>query len=407
MDARKAEPNPRPAAMSVGTYYARTPALTIDPAGTVADVNAACHELFGAGIDACKGRDFLEVERRLVGEGATGLFPAGGLTRRRRMAMQGDAGGGPSDGPFLLQTEEIRAVVAECTVATGPFGPARLRCCEMPILDPETGLCVGSSLGLEVAEMADVESFRRAVDLRLGHDLLWDVYAASYDRILTEMPFYLEVLDRHREALSPDAVGSVLDLGAGTGNLALQLLDLGKAVVAVDVGRAMLDRLRRKLGGSHAGRIVVVEGSAEELPGLADGSFDGVNILLALFDMADPARALAEAIRTLRPGGVLAVTEPRACFDVDRLMAFAEEALHARGVYESLAEDWTRIRAVAPLIHDVIADSEGHAAIKKGKTLHAEAILDRLRAEGFEHLTFRESHHGNCATITGTKPRPS
>ncbi|WP_165228304.1 class I SAM-dependent methyltransferase [Aquisphaera insulae] len=408
MDARNTISTPRPAFLSERSYYARTPALTIDPAGIVVDVNAACLELLGSAAAGCKGRHFRRLEERLLGEGdgdaGVILLPPDGLSRRRDGTAAGDRGP-ESKEAFLLATDEIGVASSECMIRSARFGRVRLRAGELPMLDRETGLCVGSMLSLEVEEMADHGAFRRAVDLRLGHDLMWDVYAASYDRILTEMPFYLEVLDRHRAALDPDEIRSVLDMGAGTGNLAMRLLDRGKEVVAVDVGRAMLDRLRGKIRPGHAGRIVVLEDSAESLPDLPDESVDGANILLALFDMAEPARALAEAIRTLKPGGILAVTEPRECFDVDQLMAFAEEALRARGAYERLADDWTRIRTVAPLIRDVIADSDDRAAaIKKGKTLHAEAILSRLRDEGFEDLSFRESHHGNCATIVGRKP---
>jgi hypothetical protein len=102
---------------------------------------------------------------------------------------------------------------------------------------------------------------------------------------------------------------------------------------------------------------------------------------------------------------MLIVTEPRACFDVDQLMAAAEESLRAKGLLESLAGDWQRIQTVAPLIRDAVLSSQTRApASPLNQVWHAEAIMEILGHDGFFNLTFRESHLGNCATIQGEKP---
>jgi SAM-dependent methyltransferase len=56
------------------------------------------------------------------------------------------------------------------------------------------------------------------------------------------------------------------------------------------------------------GAVELHEGSAYELP-FADASFDGVCLIWVLEHLAEPLRALREARRVLRPGGVLSVTE--------------------------------------------------------------------------------------------------
>jgi len=107
----------------------------------------------------------------------------------------------------------------------------------------------------------------------------------------------------------------------------------------------------------------------------------------------------------LKPGGILVVTEPRACFDLDQLMTFAEESLRAKGPLPGLAADWQRIQTVAPLIRDTVRDSQSRTpAGSSGGSWHAEAILDIMRRDGFSSVTFRESHLGNCATITAKNP---
>jgi SAM-dependent methyltransferase len=103
-------------------------------------------------------------------------------------------------------------------------------------------------------------------------------------------------------ALSPLAgVGPphVLDLGAGTGKLAESLV--GRAqVCAVDPDRAMLAELRGRLPG-----VRTVVGRAEAVP-LPDASVDAVLVGQA-WHWFDHDRALAEIVRVLRPGGVLAL----------------------------------------------------------------------------------------------------
>jgi ubiquinone/menaquinone biosynthesis C-methylase UbiE len=158
------------------------------------------------------------------------------------------------------------------------------------------------------------------------------------------------------------------------------------------------------VGGGWADRLTVVEDTAERLPHLPDGAFDGVTVLLAFFDMDDPPAAFREARRLLRPGGTLVVTEPRASFDVAGLMAAAEQALRDRGRLDALAADWKRIQTVAPLVRDAVRDvHDRRAAATAKQDWHAEALHDALRRDGYADLMFRESHFGNCATVTGVK----
>jgi ubiquinone/menaquinone biosynthesis C-methylase UbiE len=224
---------------------------------------------------------------------------------------------------------------------------------------------------------------------------LWEVYAASYDCILCELPFYQEVVDRHCATMSTSGISSVLDIGAGTGSVTVRLLRGGKHVTAVDVNEAMLRRLESKITPEWSDRLTIIDDTAERLPHFPDAVFDGVTVLLAFFDMDDPIAALGEAQRVLKPGGTLVITEPRECWNLTELMTAAQEALRSRGVLERLANDWKRIQAIAPLVSDAVQDKQSRKS--------AEAILDILRRNGFTGLTFRESHLGNCATITGSK----
>ena len=93
---------------------------------------------------------------------------------------------------------------------------------------------------------------------------------------------------------------TVLELGAGTGKLTAQLVELGHDVVATDPDRAMLDRLVRNLPEA---RTIVA--SAEDLP-LGDRAYDVV-VAAQAFHWFDLDRALPEIARVLKPGGHLSL----------------------------------------------------------------------------------------------------
>jgi hypothetical protein len=120
--------------------------------------------------------------------------------------------------------------------------------------------------------------------------------------------------------------------------------------------------------------------------------------------MDQPRLALAAAVRLLRPGGVLVITDPKACFSVQPLWDFAERHLRETGRFEELREDWSRVVSVAPSLESRIRSRNPGTQAFAGEPWNAEQILRVLRDSRFVDLTFRDSHLGNCATITGRKP---
>ena len=104
----------------------------------------------------------------------------------------------------------------------------------------------------------------------------------------------------------------VLDLGCGTGRLALAMAAAGHAVTGVDPAGASLDAARAKPG---ADRVTWIEGTSPVLP---DASFDVAVMTshVAQFFVTDEewARALADLHRALVPGGRLTfdARDPRA-----------------------------------------------------------------------------------------------
>jgi SAM-dependent methyltransferase len=107
--------------------------------------------------------------------------------------------------------------------------------------------------------------------------------------------------------LVPDGL-RVLDLGTGTGILALELARLGCRVVAVDRSKAMLEAARAKLAAEGVSGVDLREGDAAALP-LPDGELDAAFAHMVLQYLPSPADALAEMARVVRPGGRVVVID--------------------------------------------------------------------------------------------------
>ena len=138
------------------------------------------------------------------------------------------------------------------------------------------------------------------------YDATWGRgFTALYDRSLkaTEDAGLRET---RRRALA-GAAGRTIDLGAGTGaNLDLYPEKVTELVLA-EPDPHMLRKLREK-AAARGLTANIVEAPAEALP-FPDSSFDTAVFTLVLCTVPDPAAALAEVARVLRPGGRLLFVE--------------------------------------------------------------------------------------------------
>jgi SAM-dependent methyltransferase len=135
--------------------------------------------------------------------------------------------------------------------------------------------------------------------------------AAAYDEEVTpEFAVYHErllgpFLDRVAAARPG---GRALDLGCGTAVVTLALARRGFEVVGVDHSPEMLELGRRKLAA--AGLEATLETGDVRALRFDDGEFDCVTIQGLLHHLEELEPCLREAVRVLRPGGFLYVSEP-------------------------------------------------------------------------------------------------
>ena len=134
-----------------------------------------------------------------------------------------------------------------------------------------------------------------------------EAFARLYDLDLADDPGDLDLY----VALAGRTGGPILELGAGTGRLAVPLAAAGHGVTAVDIDAAMLDRARRRArdaGPAVADRIEFVEGDLLELDPVGDPrhrlAFIGLNSLFLLADRDAQLGAFRTMARHLAPGGL-------------------------------------------------------------------------------------------------------
>lgn len=200
-------------------------------------------------------------------------------------------------------------------------------------------------------------------------DLNHPAFADFYDELpLWSAPFAQKILER-----APLRRGqTVVDLGCGTGFLALELAQRsgpGSKVYAVDLWAAAMARLERKAVYLGVGNVELVTRDGADT-GLADSTADLVVCNLGLNNFADPDAVLAEVFRVTKPGGRLILTT------------------NPKG---HMAEVYSALRYVIATLgvgdgRDALAAQEDHRGTP-------ESVAARLRRAGFTDIEVDEDEH--------------
>lgn len=169
-------------------------------------------------------------------------------------------------------------------------------------------------------------------------------YTARMRRVwgLADYTALAERLDPAAERLAACVAGGpVLDLAAGTGNVAVRVVAAGHEVTAADLSPRMVELGRARTAGTA---VEWVEADAAALP-FPDRAFGTVLSAFGMIFAPDPAAALAQVRRVLVPGGRLALT----AWPADGWMARMTGAMRrfvppAAGVADVL--DWGRPEVV-------------------------------------------------------------
>ncbi|MFJ8674556.1 methyltransferase domain-containing protein [Streptomyces sp. NPDC093589] len=186
----------------------------------------------------------------------------------------------------------------------------------------------------------------------------------------------------------PPGPCDLLDLGCGTGSLALLAAEQGHRVTGVDRSPGMVERARTKLAGRDAAFRV---GDAAEPP-VGERRFDVVLVRHVLWALPDPRAALRRWAGLLAPGGRLVLIEGRWGESAPIGIPAAE--------LRALTEPWASHTHLEPLSHDRAlwgreVTDERYALIAHVPLRHTEVVdVHLVLRRGGEVLLARRSGTG-------------
>jgi ArsR family transcriptional regulator len=210
--------------------------------------------------------------------------------------------------PQSTVSRHLKVLADDGWVFSRADGASRLY--RMPLADLEPGakrlwLVVRDQVAGAPAAVRDAERLRGVLAGRRSRSEEFFASAAGHwDGLRTE-------LFGGRTELLPllalvEPTWTVGDLGCGTGHLTQALAPFVARVVAVDGSAAMLRSARSRVG--DLANVDLRRGELEQLP-VENSELDAAFLLLVLPYAAEPVRVIAEAVRALKPGGRLVVTD--------------------------------------------------------------------------------------------------
>jgi ubiquinone/menaquinone biosynthesis C-methylase UbiE/DNA-binding MarR family transcriptional regulator len=128
--------------------------------------------------------------------------------------------------------------------------------------------------------------------------------AGQWDRVREEL--FGAHLHLAAFAAFADANWVVGDLGCGTGQVSESLSPFVARVVAVDSSAAMLQAAKKRI--EHCANVELRRGELEALP-IDDATLDAATLMLVLHHVPEPAKAIAETARVIRPGGRVLIVD--------------------------------------------------------------------------------------------------
>ena len=179
----------------------------------------------------------------------------------------------------------------------------------------------------------------------------FEVHAAEWDRIRALHVADLDVERAMRDVLrdwSGDGqAGLLVDLGTGTGRILELFAGSVRRAIGIDMNQAMLAYARAKLDEQGLRNCQVRQGDLYNLS-LPDAQADIVVLHQVLHFLDDPARAVGEAARLLRPGGRLLIVD----FAPHELEFLREEFAHRRlGLGSEQVGQWLETAGLGVLDH--------------------------------------------------------
>ncbi len=169
----------------------------------------------------------------------------------------------------------------------------------------------------------------------------------EWDRMDRHKMEFLTTLRAMREFIP--AASTILDVGGGPGRYTIELAKDGHIVTLLDLSSGNVELAKKKAVELNAPVAGFVCGNALDLSRFTDSSFDAVLLMGPLYHLTDPSdrdRAIREALRVLRSGGLLIASFiTRYSVYIDLLKSYPQEIERQAAAYERLMESGVHIPA--------------------------------------------------------------
>jgi demethylmenaquinone methyltransferase/2-methoxy-6-polyprenyl-1,4-benzoquinol methylase len=223
--------------------------------------------------------------------------------------------------------------------------------------------------------------------------LMFDSIARHYDGTNKILSFGLDGMWRRRAVsrLNLGAERRYLDVGCGTGDIALEILRQApeSKVVGIDPSQEMLSRGQLKI--SEAGLSDSISLIMGDVLGLKfeDESFDGAITSFCIRNVTDRRQGLSEIRRVVRPGGrlvILELTQPTGAI--------------MRPLFSIYA------RVVMPIVTKIMSSVSAYRYLTDSMVdfPRPEMILDLMKEVGFIERRYARMTGGIVTLFEGNKP---
>jgi SAM-dependent methyltransferase len=210
--------------------------------------------------------------------------------------------------PQSTVSRHLKVLADEGWVAARPEGTSRLYRMATDALDPTArrlwALLREQVAALPVAEQDDRRLASVLATRQTQSQTFFSTSAGHWDRLRRDM--FGDRFDLIALGGLLDGDWTVGDLGCGTGQVSATLAPFVRRVIAVESSRAMPRAAHKRLGDTP--NVDLRFGELESLP-IEDRALDAAAMCLVLHHVADPAQALREAARVLRPDGRLLIVD--------------------------------------------------------------------------------------------------
>jgi demethylmenaquinone methyltransferase / 2-methoxy-6-polyprenyl-1,4-benzoquinol methylase len=182
--------------------------------------------------------------------------------------------------------------------------------------------------------------------------------------------------------------GLLLDAGTGTGDIALEAMqiDSGLRVIGVDFTAEMMETGRRRAGAEKVGWCCA---DAMNLP-FSDATFDAVVSGFLMRNVADIDATIKEQVRVVKPGGCVV------CLDTTPAK---------KGLLRPVTQFY--LCTVIPLLGKLLTgkgDAYKYLTRSTINFINAETLADIMREAGLEGVAFKRLMFGNVALHWGKRP---